>query len=211
MSIYKRKSPTPLPWGLIYQPHFLPGLHLAFDYYHIALNNVISSYGDGANGILRRCYDAGNFQEEACQKITRYSSGRLKKIDATLANSGQRIASGLDGQLHYTRPLTQGIFGANEHVELILQGSYSLSHRYRPTAGDEAIECAGYFSGNCKGAQPRFRLTQLATWGNEALELSVRWRHIGGIYNKNTDSSDVAVPYLGGQKLYGQLRTISPV
>ncbi|WP_339863530.1 TonB-dependent receptor domain-containing protein [Paremcibacter congregatus] len=188
--------------GLVFQPTAFPNLQISFDYYRLSLDNIISSYAFGAYGIINSCYRSKNSIPQACRKIHRTPDGHLAYIDAQLVNGGERITSGLDGQLYFYKDLNHGLFGYDEQLEIILQGSYLLSHRFRALKGDKYIECAGYFSSHCQDPFPRFQLTQLTTWRNNNIELSLRWRHIGPTLNKQNTTVSLAVPKLSAKNYF---------
>ncbi|PHZ85565.1 TonB-dependent receptor domain-containing protein [Paremcibacter congregatus] len=188
--------------GAIYQPRFLPGFKMALDYYRITVNDVIGSFGSGANQTVQNCYNISAPIMSACQNIYRDSKGLLDFINSKITNNGQIVTSGLDGYVQYFHPLDKGIFGDNEKLDLSLQGSYLFSNKYKLVDEKAYIQCAGFFSGNCYTPLPRFRLTQLISWENDTLEVSFRWRHIGPAHKKLNDISDIAVPKLHAKNYF---------
>jgi len=191
--------------GLVYQPAFLPEMQLTMDYYHISLKNMISSFAFGASGIISSCYDENNSLAAACDKIFRNESGQLSYIDSSLTNLGAWKTSGVDAQLFYQKNLGQSLLGSHSHLELVFQASYLLDHELQQVG--RKIDCAGFFLGGCVNPLPKFRFSQIATWGSEKVEFSLRWRHIGRIDNKDAAVAPVAVPSLKAKNyfdLYGQ-------
>ncbi len=188
--------------GLIYQPSFLPEIQLTVDYYHITINNRISPLSDSASEIVDGCYDQNASQALFCDRIARRPDGQLAHINSSLSNLGRSVTSGIDGQLFYRKRLNNGLFGGNERLELVFQSSYLIKHDHRQTIVERTVDCAGYFLEGCKVPLPKFRFTQMVTWGNDRLDISLRWRHIGGITNKKAKTEDVAVARLPAKNYF---------
>ncbi len=188
--------------GLIYQPSFLPEIQLTVDYYHITINNQISPLSNRASEIVDGCYDQNASLALFCDRIARSPDGQLAYINSSLSNMGRSITSGIDGQLFYRKRLNSGLFGGNERLELVFQSSYLIKHDYHQVNIEKTVNCAGYFLEGCKVPLPKFRFTQMVTWGNDKLDISLRWRHIGGITNKKAKTEEVAVARLPAKNYF---------
>ncbi|WP_292041111.1 MULTISPECIES: TonB-dependent receptor domain-containing protein [unclassified Brevundimonas] len=72
-------------YGFVYQPNYVPGLALSFDWVKIDLTNAIANFGLGS--ILQVCYDVPNPDPAVC--------GRFQRGSAGMSNGG----SSLEGQI----------------------------------------------------------------------------------------------------------------
>jgi len=200
--------------GLVYQPTQLPEMQLTLDYYHITLRNQITAFAGGAQGILDSCYGGDSYAPAACDRIHRQIDGRLDYIDANLANMGQTATSGIDGQLFYQKQFAGGLLSDHDRFELVFQGTYLISYDYQKALNKETLNCAGLFNGDCGEPLPRFRFTQSATWYGDMLEISLRWRHFGGVRNQLAAFSEVAIAELPAKNyfdLYLQYRVTDDI
>lgn len=188
--------------GMIYQPSFIPEIQVTVDYYHILIAKEISLFRNGVQGIINSCFRPDNSLGQSCGSIFRNPDGRLNHINVDLTNMGRTVTSGVDGQLFFRKSLAQGIFGGNEYLELVFQGSYLIKHDLQPVIEEDIVNCAGFFAGSCNIPLPKFRFTQMATWGNDIVEFSLRWRHIGRVVNKNPFGRDVAVPEIAAKNYF---------
>ncbi|WP_426663123.1 TonB-dependent receptor plug domain-containing protein [Rhodanobacter aciditrophus] len=96
----KPETSTTRTMGLVYSPHYVPGLDFTLDYYRINVNNTIQSVV--ASDILNYCYiqnDPG-----FCGRFTRDSSGAISSLNESMANLGKLETEGYDFGAHYRLP-----------------------------------------------------------------------------------------------------------
>jgi outer membrane receptor protein involved in Fe transport len=90
-------------FGVVYSPHFVPGLSVSADVWRIYLDNVIASVG--AQTVLNLCY-AG--VSAYCPMISRFqgggSPGQIRQILQPTANLGRLDVKGVDLAANYKLP-----------------------------------------------------------------------------------------------------------
>ncbi|MFC0686981.1 TonB-dependent receptor [Novosphingobium clariflavum] len=183
-------------FGAVLQPSFLPRLSITVDYYHIKIDNYITSAGVGS--ILTACYGDKNngwtsYDSSACSLLPRDSSGTITGAIDTLANSGGVKTDGIDFDAQYSIPLA---FGANNasKLNLRLAGTYLMNWAFHPLASipDIVYNCAGKFGLNCGNVYASWRLNGRATWQTDGFGLSLAWRHLSAVKDDD-DSTPYAV------------------
>lgn len=86
--------------GVVYQPSFVSGLSMSFDYYEIEMTDALGQ--PGPQIIVDRCFD-GN--QAFCQAITR-DGGLITRIDIVPFNIAEQRFRGMDYELSYRMPLS---------------------------------------------------------------------------------------------------------
>ncbi|WP_329742520.1 TonB-dependent receptor plug domain-containing protein [Dyella sp. A6] len=86
--------------GLVYSPHYVPGLDFTLDYYSIQIRNTIQSVL--ASDILDYCYIQND--PSFCGRFTRNSAGVITNLNESLANLGTLKTEGYDFSGHYRLP-----------------------------------------------------------------------------------------------------------
>lgn len=90
--------------GLVFEPVWLPGFSGSVDYYHVQIDNAISTLTP--QNIVDRCY-SGN--ESLCALITRDSTGIIRFITTPYLNLAQVTTSGIDFEANYSFHVAGGL------------------------------------------------------------------------------------------------------
>lgn len=165
--------------GAVVQPHFVPGLSLSVDYYHIQIKNVINSLLPQT--IINQCYDAsGGINNPFCAVVFRNPNGTFKgQTDVSHAGSTVSFAttgpSFLSVPFNYARQVTSGL---------------DIDLGYRFNVGDgyglnlRAIATHTFVKNNFTDiTTPNFALRQLSTLGDPAWQGQVSANLTKGIVN----------------------------
>lgn len=92
---------TTFTYGVILQPHFIPGLALTVDYYDIQIDDAISLIA--AQDIIDNCYDAtGGLDPNFCAALTRGADNNINFVRSTYVNASALTNRGYDIELSYT-------------------------------------------------------------------------------------------------------------
>jgi len=191
-------------WGLVYDPHWLPGFSTSLDFWRVYLNNTITSVG--AQTILDLC-SAG--QTQYCPLITRFgpgpNQGQIAQILQPTVNLGRTDVSGLDFGFRYNLPQFD-VMGVNPGHFMVGFNSTYLSKFDVQTApglpGNSVYHMAGHFlpfGSAAQGACPtsvggiclfsRWRAQANIGWTMGPWEASWRMRYIGKFRLGSTDPS----------------------
>jgi outer membrane receptor protein involved in Fe transport len=197
--------------GAVFQPSFIPRFSITVDYYHMKIDNFITSAGVGS--IIRACYgDESNnytsYDSSACSLLPRDSTGTITGAIDTLANSGGVKTDGIDFDAQYSIPLA---FGANDSSKLNLRlaGTYLMNWTFRPIASisDIVYNCAGKFGLNCDNVYASWRLNGRATWQTDGFGLSLAWRHLSAVKDDD-DTTDYSVEKIKAYDYFDLTATI---
>jgi outer membrane receptor protein involved in Fe transport len=110
--------------GIVYNPHFVPGLSINGDYYKIELSNAIQPIG--AQSLIDGCYVAQNAGD--CARIHRINFGHIDYIDDSTTNIGGILTEGFDYGLRYR--LNAGGYGT---FNFLLAGTHITAYeQYLP-------------------------------------------------------------------------------
>jgi outer membrane receptor protein involved in Fe transport len=110
----KEETSDSLTAGLVFQPTFLPGLSLSFDYFDIDIEDVITA--PTAQAILNACYDSASLNNQFCGLFQRAGvqgapsgeepfqilEGSLQQVQVNYASS---TARGFDVEVAYSHEL----------------------------------------------------------------------------------------------------------
>ncbi|TAL73175.1 MAG: TonB-dependent receptor [Rhodanobacter sp.] len=141
----KPETSTTRTLGLVYSPHYVPGLDFTLDYYRITLANTISSVV--ASDILDYCYVQND--PAFCNRFTRDASGKITALNESMANLGSLKTEGYDFGAHYRLPqLPYGQFAVS------LETTYLTKYDLQTGPGNPTQTLAGWDS----GMQGLFRL-----------------------------------------------------
>ncbi|MGY2735031.1 TonB-dependent receptor plug domain-containing protein [Sphingomonas sp. UYP23] len=165
--------------GIVLQPRFFPGFSLSVDYYHIKIDNVISTLS--SQDIVNRCY-AGN--QALCAQIIRVG-GSITAIQSTNINLNYLETSGLDIEASYRTPLS-AIFGARMPGNVGIRVLTNYVDKFVTSDGVTAVDIAGSIasatstgSGSSTPSQPHWTIQSTATYDNGGFQASVTNRYIG--------------------------------
>jgi len=171
-------------FGLVFTPHFVPGLTLSVDHFDIKVQNVIGSAG--ADLIITQCVQTGD--PFYCGKINRApSSGSLwlsntGYISDTQFNLGQLRTQGVDVSAAYRLPLAMVGLDRFGRVDLTFDGTLldDLVTQPLPTGG--SFDCAGRYGTICGIPAPKWKHKARLNWQTPwDITGSLAWRHIGGV------------------------------
>jgi outer membrane receptor protein involved in Fe transport len=192
--------------GVILAPSFLPGFHLTADYFHIKVDNVVTSLGGGVGGILDLCYNVfRDVNSIYCQAIARNEDGTIQNpsfVTAVNANAASLKTSGIDVVADYTQALGFGMFGAESKLNASFQGTWTEKYEFAPVVGEAPFTCAGYFGPNyCGTPQSKYKWSTRLSLIDGPVTASLRWRHLSSVQsdqiaNGGVDPSELAVPKL---------------
>lgn len=163
-----------------------PSLLLSVDYWRIRINGYVGSIP--ARTSLSGCLATAN--PIFCGLIHRGAGGSLTsgQILATRANTGSYGESGVDIAGQYSLPLN---FGGT--LSFTFNGSVLIDN---PIAADPSVppvDCSGLYGPSCSGEGPtspipRWRHSLRSTWTNGNVDMSLNWRHIGGMAFEGTSA-----------------------
>jgi outer membrane receptor protein involved in Fe transport len=195
-------------FGLVYSPHFVPGLSLSADLWRIYLNNVIT--GIGAQTSLNLCF-AGI--TKYCPLITRFPAnstqpGQIAQVLQPTGNLGRIDANGVDFSAQYKLP--QFSFG---QFTIGVQGTYMSKFDIQTAPGLQGNityhavgQLGGVGSGlaaSCPFAAgavcffPRVRGQGVLNWQLGPWDASWRMQYIGS-WQMGTENRDENYSYIAG-------------
>ncbi len=170
-------------YGVVFTPRFAPGLAVTIDYFDIAIDNTISTFG--AANTWTACYHSND--PAACDRINRNPLGQLwigdGHIEDININIGSVSTKGYDINATYTG-LELGRFGS---LAFNLTGTLVDELITDPGAGFEPFDCVGFYSTVCSANsvgvptpewRHRFRTSWITPWD---VDLSLTWRHLGKV------------------------------
>jgi outer membrane receptor protein involved in Fe transport len=170
-------------YGVIFTPRFVPGLAVTIDYFDIAIDNTISTFGPA--NTWTACYHSND--AAACERINRNAQGQLwigdGHVEDININIGSVSTKGYDINATYTG-LELGRFGS---LAFNLTGTLLDELITDPGAGFDPFDCVGFYSTVCSANsvgvptpewRHRFRTSWQTPWN---LDLSLTWRHLGKV------------------------------
>jgi outer membrane receptor protein involved in Fe transport len=194
-------------FGVVYSPHFVPGLSLSADLWRVYLNNVIT--GVGAQTSLNLCFSGVT---KYCPLITRFpidstQPGQISRVLQPTGNLGRIDTSGVDFSAQYKLP--QFSFG---QFSIGVQGTYLNKFDIQTAPGIDGNivyhavgQMGGVGSGlasSCPFAAgalcffPRVRGQGVLNWQLGSWDASWRMQYIGkwqlGTENRAEDYSAIA-------------------
>jgi len=99
-------------YGLVLEPHWIPGLTATVDYYDINVSNVITS--PSAQGIVNACYDSPTTANQFCGLFSRSGAGAtdpFRIVEGSLLaiplNYAGLRTRGIDAQVSYSKKVGQ--------------------------------------------------------------------------------------------------------
>jgi len=165
--------------GFVYQPSAIDGLSLTVDYFDIEVDGAIG--GLDPETIHDQCLLTGD--SVFCNQVDRGQSGTLwiqgSAVSSTDINIGKFETSGIDVGIGWT-----GGIGDMGSVQVAFTGTYLDEWAETQRPGDDPIQCAGKWGGNCSVLYPEWRHTVRASWSTPWLDgalVSANWRYIGKI------------------------------
>lgn len=189
--------------GLVFEPEFLPGLSVTFDYYKIAISKAVGSAT--TNQILDGCYtaalnpgfDPGNpFCGLIQRNITTGTLNGTAGVITQSSNLGKVDTEGYDLGVNYRLGLKQ--WG---RVDIGLQATQVKVNSFKSLPSTAVVECAGLYGPDCGGPTPKMKWSQRATWVLGDLTMGYNWRYIG----KTSAQGVAAIPAFAEIKAYNYI------
>ena len=185
--------------GFVYTPKKVPGLRVSLDYFHIRVDDYISTVDPTL--ILNQCLTTGS--SFFCGLIHRNpTTGILYGTDgyiiSTNVNTGYLQTSGYDVSANYTLDL-EAVTGKNlGRINFDLTGTLLSDLTTEPLPGMGTYDCKGLFGPVCGQPSPTWRHTLRTTWTVPwvAATLSANWRHLDPVkLSSNTDNAYLTGTY----------------
>ncbi|WOR13585.1 TonB-dependent receptor [Hyphomonas sp. FCG-A18] len=165
--------------GAVWEPYFIDGLTIAVDYYTIEIEDYITSFGGGAQGVLDQCYGAAfNPSQDPnnpfCIALNRQSNGEALPLLPN-ANSGFLETSGIDISANYGFDVdaVPGDFTVTYAALLLDKWDFQAS------AASDVQDCAGFFGNFCDDPIPEYKHNATFGWANGPFQAQLRWEYIG--------------------------------
>jgi outer membrane receptor protein involved in Fe transport len=203
-------------FGAVYSPSWAPGLSSTVDFWHLYLNNVITTIG--VQSLLGLC-SSGDLAY--CQFISRYPSGpnqgqlTAQTLQPT-GNLGTTSTGGVDFSLNYKLPeFSFGKFNVGMNATYlkyfnvqtapgnIANSTYTDAGHFMPFGSAQAAACPGAV-GNC--LFPRWKGQGYVNWQLGNWDASWRLRYIGRFQMGSMSPSQDVFP--DGTCFYGSYCTI---
>ncbi|HEY1921725.1 MAG TPA: TonB-dependent receptor, partial [Tepidisphaeraceae bacterium] len=164
-----------LTLGGTYSPHFIPGLSMSLDYYHIIIKEAIDTLS--SQDIINLC---ANGNQALCAQITRGSNGLITQINSTYLNLDSYNTHGVDSEIAYTMPLSRLLPNAGGNLRLRSLTTYvpSLIINTGVSTVDRAGDVGDFV---CFSAcTPKWRSVESLAYDNSTYGGDVRVRYVGG-------------------------------
>lgn len=161
--------------GFVVTPAFIPGLNVSVDYFHIEVEDLITTYG--AANTISDCYTGGD--AVACARINRNANGQLwvgsGYVEDFNINVGSLETSGVDLVANYGFD----VMGDLGSMDVNFIGTWmEASDASNSSVGD----CVGKFGGVCGTPTPEWRHRARLSWDTPwGVDLAATWRHIGEV------------------------------
>ncbi|MBL8269279.1 TonB-dependent receptor plug domain-containing protein [Steroidobacter sp.] len=153
--------------GAVYSPSFVPGLEVSLDYYHIKIEDVITTLT--AQQIVNSCYQQGN--QSACNQITR-TGGVITEINATYINIAEFVNKGFDLEASYRFDVGPG--------QVTVRGLANYVDTLAVDNGIITIEGAGYLGSQATFLVPKWRGSVTLAYESEFIGGDLRARYLDG-------------------------------
>ena len=183
-------------FGLVYDPHWAPGLSFSTDVWRIHLNDTIVD-GLDPTTIMNECY----YSDRLCSLIHRSGNGQISYIALPTVNLGETWAKGIDSTLQYTVTTPYGKLSAS------LNATYMDRYDVDTAPGDASVattHCAGYYC-PVYGEFPRWRGLGTLDWSKGAWSASWTLRYVG---HTRVGNADLSQDYSADESLAGVVRRI---
>jgi outer membrane receptor protein involved in Fe transport len=183
-------------FGFVVSPSAIPALTASFDFYDIKIRNTIESLQSST--IINDCGATG--LASLCDLIHRGGgTGSLwfnssDYVNTDEENIGTITTRGVDVAGHY------GIgIGSYGKLGFNFSGTEVINYDTQPLPGiSGSYNCAGYFGTICQSPTPRWRHNLTTDWATpwSGLDVSLRWRYIGGVStDRSSQNSELAQTY----------------
>ncbi len=183
--------------GMVLTPRdFAPGLTFSVDYFHIDVQNAISTFP--INIAFQDCLT----QDTHCSLVVRQANGSLFGSDIRLGgyiqgtnlNIGFIQTEGFDFETNYRFDLDR--FGLRDKGSIAIRfnGTYTEHLNFEPIPGEGQYDCAGLYGNTCLVPTPAWKHQLRVTWNTPwNLAVSGQWRFTSGT---DLDNNQVNNPLL---------------
>ena len=170
--------------GVVWTPYSIEGLSMSLDYFHVEIEDYISTTPVDVWGLIKNCFDPslgiGGPGSSSCNSLGRDADGRLNYANMGYRNLGLHRVRGFDINIDYGFPLLSGYMDINYFATKIQERSIKDS-----TFGDVNLKCVGEFNGDCDNliSYPVFDFTHRMTagWSKGDLDMQLVWRLNGSL------------------------------
>lgn len=174
-------------YGVVFTPSFLPGFNMSIDYFDIEVSGAIGTFG--ASNTIDACYGVGAFSSPdpaACDRLSRAPGGQLWTnngwVENLTINTGGVVTKGIDFVANYNMNLDDLGLAGMGGLSFNLTGTWLETLENTPFDGAPALECAGYYEGNCGFGSPEWRHRFTTSWNTPwNVNLLLTWRHHGEV------------------------------
>lgn len=148
-------------FGVVWEPSFVDNLSLTIDYWNIALEQAIQTFGAGT--VLSRCYVSGDLAY--CPFVERISTGEIATVRTAGFNAAEREADGIDFSVRYSFDTERyGTFGFQWDT------TYTMSDKFKLSTSSQFTEYTGFYDGEVHW---EWRSNLVTTWSLG--DLSAAW------------------------------------
>ncbi|KQO07826.1 TonB-dependent receptor [Sphingomonas sp. Leaf242] len=166
--------------GMVLTPRMVRNLTLTVDYFHIKVNDYISSVP--ADLVISQCtggdaYYCGLFHRDPSTGQLYGSTVAGGYIVSTTYNTGFLKTSGIDVTADYTVRI-----GGLGRLNLNMVGTWLASSVAEPLPGLGSYDCKGLYGYSCGQPSPVWRHVARATWlAPQGITASIAWRHLDSV------------------------------
>jgi outer membrane receptor protein involved in Fe transport len=165
-------------YGVVYSPHFVPGLTLSADLWRVYLRDTISTAGGQTAANI--CYLSNDPNNPYCASIVakQGGSGAIVTISSPVTNLGNLWVKGVDLEGDYRIPQVSWLPG---QFNVTAQATYMSQYDNDPTPGlpgDQVIHVAGKYNKQY-GMFPRIRGLVGVNWQDGPWQASYQLRYLG--------------------------------
>jgi iron complex outermembrane receptor protein len=162
-------------FGLVYSPHYVPGLTLSADLWRVYLQNTITQ-ADGQT-VADICYVTNDPSNPACASIKRTGAGQIISLGAPVTNLGNLWARGVDLDGDYRIPQMSWLPG---ELSVQAQATYMAQYDNQPIPGvsSQVNYVAGTYNKQY-GMFPRWRGLLGVNWADGPWQVYYQLRYIG--------------------------------
>ncbi len=176
----KSEKARTLTIGGIWQPPFIPGFSASLDYYHIKINDQISTLS--TTDLNQRCEDSGGtdplcvFVNRPLPFSDRSPANFPTNISTVPFNQASAVTRGFDYELNYRLGLGNLLFDEPGRIDLRFIGNYTPSYVTKTGPTVTPVQLAGVAAGS---GVPRHKFTASAQFTDGPLSFGADVRFIG--------------------------------
>lgn len=171
--------------GVVFQPHWIPGLSVSVDYYNLTVNHVISELA--AQGVVTGCFDGDT---ALCQLITR-TNGVITSVSTPFLNLNELHTDGVDFEAVYRLPLSRinESWGGSLTFRLLANyvDDFSATEQGVTIKDGGAVDSVLLPTNiGATGGVPHWRGDLNATYENGPATIMLQERYVGAAHLDNT-------------------------